>query len=358
MSQATSIEWTDRNWPFARGCQRVSPGYQNCYAERMAARFSKPGLWGHGFATMTSAGPRWTGKVEFLPGEMSAPLGVRKPQRFFPSTIDPFHEDIEDQQLDGVFATMALAQALGRGHTFQLLTKRPARAKAYLSGKLKDDLAEAAFQYYGEDAACALENSINGALGEGRNVGWPLRNVWLGVSVEDQERADERIPLLLQTPAAVRWVSYEPALGPVDFRPFVGPWRCGNHQAVTFNDCPSCIEAKTAPRINWIVVGGESGPGARPMDRAWLEAIVSECKAAMVPVFVKQMGKWLTGSHEGFSPSHWDMGNGRIFVPPVIGPYVGQRPEGAVAFSVDGQKGGNQSDWPEPLRVREFPEAR
>ena len=168
-----------------------------------------------------------------------------------------------------------------------------------------------------------------------KNFGnWPFENVWLGVSVENQATADERIPLLLETPAAVRWVSYEPALGPVDFKPWLWPRcrRCGGSMSIPAPGggmpCPSCLNHQGVERgIDWIVCGGESGPGARPFDLAWAHSVIEQGKAAGVPIFVKQLGarQLLDG------------------VP---------RSE---AHRVKSRKGGDMAEWPPSLRVREFP---
>ena len=187
MSATSKIEWTDATWNPVRGCTRVSPGcggpgdQGGCYAERMAARFSKPGQWGHGYAEMVGGKPRWTGKVGLAPIDtIEAPLHWMTPRRIFVnSTSDLFHESILDEWIDRMFAIMALCPQ----HTFQVLTKRPERMRRF------------------------------GSLSAAR----PLPNVWLGVSAERQQEADERIPLLLETPAAVRFVSTEPLLGPVDY---------------------------------------------------------------------------------------------------------------------------------------------
>jgi protein gp37 len=170
---------------------------------------------------------------------------------------------------------------------------------------------------------------------------WPLKNVWLGVSVEDQRTADERIPVLLSLPAAVRWVSYEPALGPVRF------------ERIESEDGEAWVNALTGwwsgndtpwPSLDWIVVGGESGPGARPFDLAWARSTISACREAGVPVFVKQLGAHPVVSVEGALVA-------RGLYPTDMGP-AGRRPE---PWHLDDHKGGDPSEWPEDLRVREWP---
>lgn len=268
---ATSIEWTDVTWNPIRGCSRVSPGCQNCYAERMAARFSAD-MWDgpeDAVAVMTPQGPRWTGKVRLIEDKLNDPLRWRKPRRVFVNSMsDLFHERVEDAWLERIFDVMTRAPQ----HTFQVLTKRAERMCSWLS-------------YY---------------------PWWEAKNIWLGVSTENQETADKRIPLLLGTPAAVRWVSAEPLLGPVDLRPYLE-----GHQ-------------KGKPALDWVVVGGESGPGARECDVAgWLDPIVAACKDAGVACFTKQMGSnaWFGGGRLRFKDS----------------------------------KGGDPAEWADYHRVRQFP---
>jgi len=260
----------------------------------------------HGFAKMTPAGPRWTGRVELIPSKLDEPLHWRKPRRVFVNSMsDLFHEALSDEAIDQVFAVMALADQ----HTFQVLTKRPARMLAYISSRPRDRI-------YPQMVVLASEQ-VPGGLTRQRED-WPLSNVWLGVSVEDQATADERIPLLLQTPAAVRFCSYEPALGPVDFSPYwLGGacWACGAYKA----QC-ECGETAKLRRLDWLIVGGESGPGARPFDIAWARSAIAQCREAGVPVFMKQ---------------------------------VGARPVG-IPWPMTG-KGGDPIQWPLDIQVREFP---
>jgi len=191
---------------------------------------------------------------------------------------------------------------------------------------------------------------------------WPLPNVWLGVSAEDQQRADERIPLLLQTPAAVRFVSAEPLLGPIRFKQQNpdGFWPPNAPQPdvawLRHKDWPDDFQYWTTG-LDWVIVGGESGPGARPMDLAWARSIVEQCKAAGVACFVKQLGAWIAGPDDGFVVQRWLMSD-RVFVPPLIGPMAFARPDGAHAFGITDRKGGDPSEWPEDLRVREWPGVR
>jgi protein gp37 len=271
MSASSSIEWTDATWNPTRGCTRVSEGCRNCYAEMMAARFSDPGQWGHGFAEMKAGDHRWTGKVELIESQLLLPLHWRKPRKIFVnSTSDLFHESLPDEAIDRVFAVMALCPQ----HTFQVLTKRPERMQAWAQ----------------RNATGGHIFHVASTIGKPLSGIWPLPNVWHGTSIEDQATADERIPRLLQAPAAIRFVSYEPALGPVDFRRIVSE----THQIDTLRgwvkfDRPSPDDFRY---LDWIIVGGESGSNARPMHPDWARSVRDQCSAACVAFFFKQWGEW------------------------------------------------------------------
>lgn len=249
MSAKTSIEWTDATWNPVRGCSIVSPGCRNCYAMRQAHRHAGRGGAYQGLTRMTKRGPVWTGKVRTPRGVLELPLHWRKPRRIFVDSMsDLFHERVPADYIARVFAVMATA----KHHTFQILTKRAERMQQLLAHDLP---------YEGPE--------------------WPLPNVWIGVSVEDQKRADERIPLLLETPAAVRSISAEPLLGQVDLQ--LGQWV--RMFSGRFDDKP-------CPQIDWVVAGGESGPKARPMHPAWARSLRDQCAAAGVPFLFKQWGAW------------------------------------------------------------------
>lgn len=363
----TSIEWTDVTWNPVRGCSRVSEGCRNCYAERMASRFSGQGKPFHGFADpsrsrMLKPRGHWTGRVELIPEKLDEPLRWRKPRRVFVNSMsDLFHEALPDEAIDRVFAVMALAPQ----HTFQILTKRPERMLAYMSGDARLAIAEAIeLRHWAPETHDDFDARDVEPL-----EAWPLPNVWLGVSCEDQRTAEERIPLLLQTPAAVRFVSLEPLLGPIaDLAGFLrrvcarcGVWadECVCEFAVRQFErgdrAARVAERGTRPGLDWVIVGGESGPGARPCDVAWVRSIRDQCKAAGVPCFVKQMGARVTGNHSGFSPARWFLDDGRVFVPPIIGPAAHSAPANAVAFGLGKAKGGDPAEWSSDLRVREFP---
>jgi protein gp37 len=242
----TTIEWTDATWNPTRGCSRISPGCKNCYAERIAARFSGAGLPYEGLARITPSGARWSGELRVIEDDLDQPLHWKKPRRIFVNSMsDLFHEAIDDEEIDAIFSVMALAEH----HTFQVLTKRSERMFGYFERRTS-------IRYHGTVGSTAID--VDRAL--------PLPNVWLGVSVEDSERRT-RIKHLRGVPAAVRFLSMEPLL-----------------------EHPGKLNLDG---IAWVIAGGESGPGARPMHPSWARAIRDQCMAARVPFFFKQWGAWL-----------------------------------------------------------------
>lgn len=316
MSSKTGIEWTDATWNPVRGCTRVSEGCRNCYAEVMAARFSDEGYWGHGLARRVTLPDgtkdhRWTGKIELVEGALTLPMHWKKPRLIFVnSTSDLFHEDVPFDYIDGVFAVMALCPQ----HTFQVLTKRPERMRVYIR----------------TNPGLRIRTQMSTIAGPMPviEMDWPLPNVWLGTSVEDQVTADARIPHLLDTPAAVRFISAEPLLGPVDLTWIAEPddekdgvidallgcnWIDGmgrgepyrptrpGHQGriMTRYVCSSSDDILANRKLDWVIVGGESGPGARPMHVDWARDLRDQCQAAGVAFFFKQFGDWSPGDHLG-----------------------------------------------------------
>lgn len=269
----SAIEWTEETWNPICGCTIVSPGCTNCYAMRTAYRLERIGVPHYAGLTQASkAGPVWTGKLALAPDSiLTAPLRRRKPTVYFVNSMsDLFHEDVPDEWIDRVFAVMALAPQ----HTFQVLTKRSARMRAYLTDRAcQSRIGEAVYSAapVGRDIKDA---SLHWTPHKGSGVfdfgsRWPLPNVWLGVSAEDQRRADERILDLLATPAAVRFVSAEPLLGRIEV---------------------------DLSGIDWVIAGGESGPNARPMHPDWARSLRDQCAAAEVPFFFKQWGHWAPGA--------------------------------------------------------------
>ncbi|CDQ10581.1 Phage Gp37Gp68 family protein [Acidithiobacillus ferrivorans] len=303
MSDKTGIAWTDASWNPVTGCTKVSQGCKHCYAEREWARLSAnpkaTTYYGRAFTDVACHEDR-----------LDQPLRWSKPRMIFVNSMsDLFHEDVPDAFIDKVFAVMALAEK----HVFQVLTKRPERMFAYLTTKNREDII-------GEKAMPTVSKDDFGILE------WPLPNVWLGVSVEDQAAADARIPLLLQTPAAVRWVSAEPLLERVELS-FAMAWK------------------RTGPAwkqtLDWVVCGGESGPKSRVMEAEWVRAMRDQCVAANVPFFMKQLGAAFVGPDDGFG----------LFG--TTAPYTSAK---TYAFGrLKDRAGANMDEWPEDLRVREWP---
>lgn len=210
----TNIEWTDKSWNPVTGCTAVSEGCDNCYAKVMSKRF-----------------PNWNDfKVTLYPERLDEPFGWIKAQKIFIcSMADLFHEDVPFKFINKVFGVMHACE----NHTFQILTKRPERMREYI-------------------------------IGHSRLHKKPLKNLWLGVTAENQQRADERIPLLFDIPAAVRFVSVEPMLGPVDLQ--------------DYNE------------LDWVICGGETGAGSRTMEPEWVLSLQKQCKTYHIPFFFKSWG--------------------------------------------------------------------
>ena len=280
----TSIEWATKVWNPLRGCSIVSAGCRSCYAMKQAHRFAGPGGKYEGLTKMSGGGPVWTGEVRVVPEMLEAPLHWKKPQRVFVNSMsDLFHEDVPDSFIDQVFAVMALCSQ----HTFQVLTKRPQRAEDYLRSQATLNGIGDSIRRRSPTPAMSIAEAMRafGIEVDPISRWWPLRNVWLGVSVEDQATADERIPLLLDTPAAVRWISAEPLLGQVDLPGlfYYGTERSGGIVP---------LRAKGHTMLDWVVAGGESGPKARPMHPDWARSLRDQCAAAGVPFLFKQWGEW------------------------------------------------------------------
>jgi protein gp37 len=305
---------------------------------------------------LTTARGRWNGTVRTLPDRLDEPLRWRKPSRVFVDSMsDLFHEDVPDEFIAHVFAVMANAH----WHAFQVLTKRPARMREFVSslrwahGSIRPIGFSSGrvhlFNHYAMTPK-RLEGAKFGEPGSAPPDPWTVPpNVWLGVSAEDQERADERIPELLATPAAVRFVSAEPLLGEVRLlwrwvskgKPFGGgpmvnlrePWK----------------EPEPLPGIDWVIAGGESGPDARPCDVRWIRSIVEQCREANVPCFTKQLGARVYDSEYRIGTYAPD--DARTPTALVAGKITAL---GNLVLLRD-RKGGDPAEWPSDLRVREFP---
>jgi protein gp37 len=256
MGKTTGIEWTDSTWNPIRGCSRVSEGCRNCYAESVAARFSGQGQAYEGLAAFRVIGqgtpeervePHWTGEVRLIESHLRDPLRWKEPRKIFVNSMsDLFHPNVTDEWLANIFDVMARAPQ----HTYQILTKRPDRMLDVLTAAGATVVAQAFENTYGQ--------------------AWPPEKWIFGVSVENQATATYRLPILAKCKCAQTMVSYEPALGPVNW-----------------------FETEYADTIDWLICGGESGPHARPMHPDWVRAARKFCEFHGVPFFFKQWGEWL-----------------------------------------------------------------
>jgi protein gp37 len=362
MADKTSIEWTDATWNPIVGCSILSPGCAGCYAMGMAARIEamtaalraqgKNGAPQYDGTTKKVKGKAiWTGKLA-LAGDsiLAEPLSWRQPRRVFVNSMgDLFHEDVPDEWIDRVFAVMALAPQ----HTFQVLTKRAARMQEYANGiqskipflgrmPLERIHLEAAGHMEGDGGFMDVLKQHGNIYSLYLDTPWPLPNVWLGVSAERQQEADERIPELLATPAAIRFVSAEPLLGPIDFTSI-----CTGHYFIDalrgrkYHDAPEGVHSATeeCAKLDQIIVGGESGRDARPMHPDWARWIRNDCAAASTAFFFKQWGRWSPdrpedGLWSDFRPS----------VEPVMFP-IGKKASGRLLDGVE------HSEFPEMPEV-------
>jgi len=323
MASVTGIEWTDSSWNPIVGCSIVSKGCTNCYAMKVAGARTKHTAKYQGLTQPSKAGPVWTGEVRFWKKALLDPLKWRTPRRVFVNSMgDLFHEDIPDEWIDRCFAVMALAPQ----HTFQILTKRPERMRAYMLEKWQGTPAQS---FAGIDIAAEgktgrqsqIEEACQPLLDQLGLVNtedddlwtedgkckamqwtWPLPNVWLGTSCEDQTTADERIPQLLQTPAAIRFVSAEPMLESIDLSALPMPTdpRSSDQNVI---DALSGFETRSGAgtydrhqKLDWVIVGGESGSEARPMHPDWARSLRDQCLAAGTAFFFKQWGAFQEGS--------------------------------------------------------------
>lgn len=270
MSGSSKIEWTHATWNPLTGCTLVSEGCRNCYAAREAAgRLSHHPAY-EGLAVKRGGRAVFTGEIRLHPDRLDQPLRWRKPRRVFVNSMsDLFHPDVPDEFIARVFAIMELAKR----HTFQVLTKRPERMAALLHDP--GFIEQVRERLLVEDSH-QFVTVFNGW--------WPISNVWLGTSVEDQATANERISHLLETPAAVRFLSCEPLLGPVDLA------RIGHFRDESLSALEEIVGWVQRPAVDWVIVGGESGPNARRMETEWAASLVRQCREARVPVFVKQLG--------------------------------------------------------------------
>ena len=276
MSDKTGIQWTDATWNPVSGCSKVSPGCKNCYAERDWSRLSKnpkSPYFGRAFTD-----------VKCHPERLEQPLRWRRPRRIFVNSMsDLFHEDVPLEFIQRVFNTMWAAN----WHTYQILTKRPQRMREILE----------------PGVTC-------------------LKNVWLGVSVENPEQYESRASISIHTPAAVRFLSMEPLIEAVISQQ--GHQSLYSIPTAVIETVGSNGRTDYPTKIDWVIAGGESGPHARPCNVEWIRSIVRQCEASRVPVFVKQLG-----ANPDFRVHELDWGASPLF----------------------DRHGGDPAEWPEDLRV-------
>lgn len=304
MADRSKIEWTEATWNPITGCTLVSEGCRHCYAARLAATRLKHHPSRAGLARINAASEaKFTGEVRFNEQWLDQPLRWRRARMIFVCAhSDAFHESVPDEWLDKIFAVMALSPQ----HTFQVLTKRPEPMREYLRARAGNWMLRWPYAVpiglrmskYEATSRLGANGPEAAALYKARPVVFPLPNVWLGVSAEDQRAADARIPLLLATPAAKRFVSYEPALGPIDFN-HVRESLEGESFIIfdALHKKDSLNKGDPAPGLDWVIAGGESGPNARPAHPDWFRQCRDQCAAAGVPFFFKQWGEW--GPDEG-----------------------------------------------------------
>lgn len=305
MADGSQIEWTDATWNPVTGCTKVSPGCAHCYIARTPAFRIK----GRRFVKGAT-------DLQLHPDRVGQPLHWRIPRRVFVNSLsDLFHPDVPDTFVDDVFAVMALTPR----HTFQVLTKRPDRMRRYLSSPhRRGRVIGVAWEMLGHPPLHKYKH--DNIVGRP----WPLPNVQIGVSAENQRWFEDRVGELVFTPAAVRFVSLEPLLGPIDLildRLDIA----ADHQA-------------TDGGLDWVIVGGESGPKARPCQLDWIRSIVQQCAAAGVPCFVKQIGAHVTHRLVYGAPT-----------------FEADQPVHVERALIRHQKGGDPAEWPADLRVRQFP---
>lgn len=355
----SDIEWTEKTWNAMAGCSKVSPTIRERHKD--------------GTITVSlGKGAQWTGEVRLLPWVLDVPLRRKVPTTYFVNSIsDMFHESVVDSEEGRRFiAAMFGVMAACPQHTFQILTKRPEKAREWFAWSAAS--ATGSKWQAPAEGYRAMAAAIQTMTGRGRDLvfhgphpeTWPLPNVWIGTSVEDQQRADERIPHLLEVHAALRFLSCEPLLGPLNLSAWIEPTdTCGAcaHRRDGIGDdvCEACgtkgcmvttwgHDQDDAPQIGWAIVGGESGAKARPCEVQWIRSIVEQCNAAQVSVFVKQLGS-VPVAHDtddlGEEAAHdWDAHTGGHPFPL----------EGWIP-SLRDKKGGSPEEWPEELRVREMP---
>jgi len=326
----TAISWTHRpgtkgrTWNPTKGCSRVSEGCRHCYAERQAARIvrmhkGKPTVYDDLVKTVNGEA-RWTGKVVLVPKILAEPLGWKEPSTVFVNSMsDLFHEDLTNEQIAAVFGVMAACPQ----HTFIVLTKRAKRMREWFKWASTDRGCSTDMFMQQCAANLGVDIPLHRIKGTFKAFSWPLPNVWLGVSAENQAAADERIPELLATPAAIRLLSCEPLLGRLDLtlrgsriKEWDEDWKYDTLRGFEWASPHSEVEEGSSPSLDWVIAGCESGPGARPCATSWLWDLRDQCADAGVPFFLKQAHPWTWAAGDP-PPGHArDDGRGAITAGP------------------------------------------
>jgi len=269
---STKIEWCQETWNPTRGCSRVNTDCDNCYAMRQARRQDVPGGAYEGLTRIGKHGVDWAGMARLAPDTLDAPMHWKEPRRIFVDSMsDLFHESLSNEDIAAVFGVMAACPR----HTFQILTKRPTRARAWFQWE-RDESRDGGRDIIGQASwkACGVlwERHVT-------DFKWPLKNVWLGVSAGRQESFEELIGDLLKTPAQLHFLSAEPLLGPMTIAKYLSGWPDN--------------------QLDWVIAGGESGHGSRPMHPQWALSLSEQCAARHCAFFFKQWGNWrpVMGSH-------------------------------------------------------------
>jgi protein gp37 len=357
----TKIEWVHppgfdagETWNATLGCSKQSPGCKKCYAIRSVRRMSgnpnaKIAAANAGLVVMTGAGLNWTGKINLIEERLHIPLRKRRPTCWFVNSLsDLFHPEVPDDFIDRVFAVMALCPH----HRFIILTKQAQRMFDYFAPGTFRDARIATQAKLTSTSVAPFKLPSSEVFDAGRVARgepweickWPLPNIWLGVSAENQKYADERIPLLLKTPATKRIVSYEPALGLIDFDAVpvtAAPGFFGG--ALRWHHRGRCHEVDNIPYpvIDQVLIGGESGPDSSPFDIGWARSTRDQCKTAGTAFFMKQMGSHpVAGEH--------DIKQGGVFA-------GARHVEPKYDLCLNDKKGGRIEEWPSDLQIREYP---
>jgi protein gp37 len=363
MSDVSDIEWLRTyaidgsftkggTWNPVRGCDKISPGCKNCYAETFAERWR--GIPGHPFEQGFD--------LRLVPDALDKPLKWKRGRRIFVNSMsDLFHEGVPFEYIAAVFGVMAACPR----HTFKVLTKRADRMVEFFEWLARQTVqvndgrgAPAGFICLAHAQRYCEAPQLRQNVDEISARRWPLPNVWIGVSVENQKYANERIPQLLKVPAVVRWISAEPLLDEIWIEKYLpgNCVRCG---------CPytadgSCMErsngcqggrGEKGASLDWVVVGGESGQRSRSFNLYWARILVGTCIDAEVAVFVKQLGDWTIGA---WYPEPYD-GPGLIQIGKRKLDFGPAPPQAKGRWALDKAKGGDIAEFPADLQVREYP---